>query len=202
MRPPIGGFLYGLSLACHVFTMFSLSVVDHLRLNFRLVVQNYSAHARAAERFATAALRTKLAILVLLALATTSIVLSLFRPERGYQIAAVVMASAAFSVYVMAIAYGIESRVHSHRMLAHRLWPICEQYRGLLTEIQDGLLDTAAILRRREILSEQVHAIYEQGFGVDQQAFETMRQPPLDSGGDTPTDAQLDQLVPAARKAG
>src|SRR5688572_27589687 len=110
--------------------MFSLSVVDHLRLNFRLVVQNYSAHARAAERFAAGALRVKLTILVLFALATSSIVLSLFRPERGYQIAAVAIAAVAFTVYVMAIAYGIEARVHSHRMLAHRLWPICEQYRG------------------------------------------------------------------------
>lgn len=182
--------------------MFSLSVVDHLRLNFRLVVQNYSAHARAAERFAAGALRVKLTILVLFALATSSIVLSLFRPERGYQIAAVAIAAVAFTVYVMAIAYGIEARVHSHRMLAHRLWPICEQYRGLLTEIQDGLLDTPAILRRREVLSEQVHAIYEQGFGVDQQAFESMRQPPLENGGEAASDAELDQLVPAARKAG
>ena len=94
-----------------MFTMFSLSVVDHLRLNFRLVVQNYSAHARAAERFATAALRTKLALLVLFALATASIGLSLFRPERAFQIAAVVMASVAFTVYVMSIAFGIEARV-------------------------------------------------------------------------------------------
>ena len=182
--------------------MFSLSVVDHLRLNFRLVAQNYSAHARAAERFATAALRVKVTILALFAIATGAIVLSLFRPERGYQIAAVIIAAVAFTVHVMAIAYGVEARVHSHRMLAHRLWPMCERYRGLLTEIQDGLLDTATILHRREILSEQVHAIYEQGFGVDQQAFESMRQLPLDSDGEAVTDAQLDQLVPAARKAG
>jgi len=182
--------------------MFSLSVVDHLRLNFRLTLQNYSAHAKAAERFAAAALRVKLAILVLFALATASIVLSLFRPERGYQIAAVVIAAVAFTLQVMAIAYGIEARVHSHRMLAHRLWPICERYRGLLTEIQDGLLDTAAILHRREILSEQVHAIFEQGFGVDQQAFESLRQLPPESNGEPATDAQVDHLIPATRKAG
>jgi hypothetical protein len=182
--------------------MFTLSVVEHLRLNFGLVVQNYTAHARAAERLAAAALKAKMATLALFALATASIALSLFRPGREYQIAAAVIAGVAFIVHVMTLAYGIEARVASHRLIAHRLWLTCERYRGLLTEIQDGLVDTAAILHRREILSEQVHMIYEQGFPVDQQAYESMRQLPLESTGEVITDAQLDQLVPAARKAG
>jgi conflict system pore-forming effector with SLATT domain len=182
--------------------MFSLSVIEHLRLNFGLVVQNYTAHARAAERLAAIALKAKMATLGLLALATGSIVLSLFRPAREYQIAAAVIAGVALAVYVATVAYGIEARVYSHRLIAHRLWLMCERYRGLLTEIQDGLVDDAAILHRREILSEQVHATYEQGFPLDQQAFESMRQRPLESSGDAITAAQLDQLVPVARKAG
>ena len=182
--------------------MFSLSVVDHLRLNFGLVVQNYTAHARAAERLAAVALKAKMVILALLGLATGSIALSLFRPERGYQIAAAIIASVAFAVHVMTLVYGVDARVYSHRLLAHRLWLMCDRYRGLLTEIQDGLVDDAAILSRREILSEQVHAIYEQGFPVDQQAYESMRQRPLESGSEAITDAQLDLLVPVARKAG
>jgi hypothetical protein len=181
--------------------MFSLSVVEHLRLNFGLVVQNYTAHARAAERLASVAFKAKLLILALFALATGSIVLSLFRPERGYHIAAAVIAGVAFAVYVVGMAYGIDARVHSHRLLAHRLWLMCERYRGLLTEIQDGLVDTAAILHRGEMLGEQAHAIYEQAFPADQQAFESLRQLPLESSGEAITDAQLDQLVPV-RKAG
>ena len=181
--------------------MFSLSVVEHLRLNFGLVVQNYTSHARAAERLAAIALKAKMATLGLLALATGSIVLSLFRPAREYQIVAAVIAGVAFAVQVVIVAYGIEARVASHRLIAHRLWLMCERYRGLLTEIQDGLVEDAAILTRREVLSEQVHAIYEQGFPLDQQAFETMRQRPLENRGDAITDAQLDELVPVARKA-
>ena len=182
--------------------MFSLSVVEHLRLNFGLVVQNYTVHARAGERLAAAALKAKMVILALFALATGSIVLSVFRPERGYQIAAAVIACVAFAVHVMTLVYGVDARVYSHRLLAHRLWLMCDRYRGLLTEIQDGLVDNATILHRREILSEQLHAIYEQGFPVDQQAYESMRQLPLESGSEAITDAHLDQLVPVARKAG
>jgi hypothetical protein len=147
------------------------------------------------------ALKAKMAILALFALATFSIVLSLFRPAREYQIAAAIIAAVAFAAYVIAVVYGIEARVASHRLLAHRLWLLCERYRALLTEIQDGLVDDAAILRRRELLSEQVHAIYEQGFAVDQQGLESLRQLPLEKRGDTISDAQIDQLVPVARKA-
>ena len=111
------------------------------------------------------------------------------------------MAGLAFAVHLVTVAYGIEARVSNHRLIAHRLWLTCERYRGLLTEIQDGLVDTNTILQRREILSEQVHAIYEQGFPVDQQAFEGMRQLPLENSGEAITGAQLDQLVPAGRKA-
>ena len=182
--------------------MFSLSVVEHLRLNFGLVLQNYTAHARAGERLASAALKAKMVTLVLFALATGSIVLSLFRPGRGYQIAAAVIAGVALAVHVMTVAYGVDARVYAHRLLAHRLWMMCERYRGLLTEIQDELVDHAAILHRREALSEQLHTIYEQGFPFDQQAFESIRQVPLESGPEAITDAQLDQLVPVARKAG
>jgi len=181
--------------------MFSLNVIEHLRLDFGLVVQNYTAHARAAERLAAIALKAKMAILGLFALATFSIVLSLFRPAREYQIAAAIIATVAFVAYVTTLAYGVDGRVSSHRLIAHRLWLLCERYRALLTEIQDGLVDAAAILQRRETLGEQVHAIYEQGFPVDQQAFETMRQLPFEGGGEAMTDAKIDQLVPVARNA-
>jgi hypothetical protein len=180
--------------------MFSLSVVEHLRLNFGLVVQNYTAHARAADRLAAVALKAKMGILGLFALATGTMVLSLFRPAREYQIIAAVIAGIAFAGQAVTVGYGIEARILSHRLLAHRLWMICERYRGLLTEIQDGLVDDAAILHRRETLIEQVHATYEQGFPLDEPAFESMRQLPLETSGEPITDARLDQLVPAARK--
>jgi hypothetical protein len=127
--------------------------------------------------------------------------LSLFRTGREYQIAAAVVAGVALAAQVVMIAYGIEARVHSHRLLAHRLWLVCEQYRALLTEIQDGLVDHDTILRRRDSLSERVHAIYDQPFPIDQRAFESLRQLPLDNQGGPITDAQLDLLVPANRKA-
>jgi hypothetical protein len=181
--------------------MFALGVIEHLRLNCDLVVQNYTTHARAADRLAALSLKAKMVMLALSALAALSIVLTLFRPAREYQITAAILATAALALQIASVAYGIEARVHSHRLLAHRLWLMCEQYRGLLTEIHDGLLDNASILRRREMLSEQLHAMYEQGFPIDQQAFESMRQPQNEGAGEPSADSETTEVVPA-RKAG
>jgi hypothetical protein len=160
--------------------MFSLSVIEHVRLNFSLAVKNYNAHARAAERLAALTLKCRIAVLTLFAAATAAIIVSLFRPGREYQVAAAALASIALVAQVFFVAWGLESRVYAHRSFAHRLWLVCERYRSLLAEIRDGVVDDAAILRRRETLSEQMHAVYEQGFPVDQQAFEAARQPVSD----------------------
>src|SRR4029450_2132710 len=125
-------------------------VIQGVRLNFGLVVQNYTVHARAAERLAALALKAKIVILAVFALSTWAIVLSVFRPAREYQIAAAVIASIALALQLVAVAYGLEAGVYPHGLIAHRLWLMCERYRSLLGEIQDGLVDNATILRRSE----------------------------------------------------
>ena len=181
--------------------MFTLSVVEHLRIDFGLVVQNYTVHARAAERLASMALRAKLAILVLLSTATGAMVVSLFRPGRAFQIVAAVLAGLALAGHGILVTLSLETRVYAHRSLAHRLWLMCERYRSLLSEIHDGLVGEAAILQRRDALSEQVHAIYDPGCSVDQQAYESLRQLPFDPH--IASAEQIDQLLPeSARKAG
>jgi hypothetical protein len=181
--------------------MFSVSVIEHIRLNCGVVVQNYTVHARAAERLAATALKARMTILGLLALATAATLFALFRPAREYQIAASVIAGVGFVVYVAMMAYGIEARVHSHRLLSHRLWLLAERYRGLLAEIQDGLVDHAAILNRREMLSEQAHSIYEQGLPIDQPGYESMRLL-LEGGVEQLAGPPISQAMPAARNAG
>jgi hypothetical protein len=180
--------------------MFCVSVVDHVRLNFGHVIRNYSVHARAAERMAALALKLRLTVLALLSLATATMVLSLFSAGRGYQIAAAVMAGLALAGHIAYVAIGVESRVYSHRLFAHRLWVMCERYRSLLAEIQDGLIDEAAILHRRDALIEQVHASYEQGFSVDQPAYEGTRQLALGNDPGAMSEQQIDQFLPASAR--
>jgi hypothetical protein len=155
--------------------MFQLSVVDHVRLDFGHVAQNYTLHAEAAERLAGLVLKVRITILVLLAIATAAAIASLILPGRYNQIGAAIATALALLVYVVYVAVALEGRVHAHRSCAHRLWLLCERYRALLAETQDKLLDQATFLQRRDDLIQQLHSVYEQPFPLDQRVFGDMR---------------------------
>jgi conflict system pore-forming effector with SLATT domain len=96
--------------------------------------------------------------------------------------------------------------VNAHRSCAHRLWLVCDRYRSLLGEIEDGLLDTAGILQRRDELSAQVHAAYDQGFSLDQNAYEGARQMAehtehTEAGGDEEGTDERHDVLPASLHA-
>jgi hypothetical protein len=156
--------------------MFRLSVLDHVRLNFDRTSQNYTVHARAAERLAALTTKVRMGVLMLIGVATAAAMTSLLVPRRPFQVAAAIAAGLAFVAHASYLAAGVEGRVNAHRSCAHRLWLVCDRYRSLLGEIEDGLLDPASILQRRDELSAQVHAAYDQGFSLDQNAYEGLRQ--------------------------
>ena len=155
--------------------MFRISVVDHIRLNFDRTRQNYTLHARAAERLAVTTARVRIGVLILLAVAAVTAAASLVE-GRYFQIAAAITAGLAFAAHAAYLAIGVEGRVHAHRACAQRLWQVCDRYQSLLSEIEDGMLDRASILQRRDELSAQEHAAYEQPFALDQKAYESARQ--------------------------
>ena len=155
--------------------MFRISVVDHIRLNFDRTSQNYTLHAKAAERLAVTTARIRIGVLILLAIAAVAAATSLVEPGRPFQIAAAIAAGVAFAAHAAYLAIGVEGRVHAHRSCAQRLWLVCDRYQSLLSEIEDGLLDRASVLQRRDELSAQVDAAYDQAFSLDQKAYEGAR---------------------------
>jgi conflict system pore-forming effector with SLATT domain len=157
--------------------MFSLTVIDHVRLDCEHVARNYTMHARAADRFASLSFGVRIVMAALLAAAAAACVSSALLPARFYQLAAVGATTAAMIGFALYSVLGLEARVSAHRSFAHRLWIVTERYRSLLAEANDGIVDVNAILRRRDELIEQVHAIYERGFAVDQPAYEAVRLP-------------------------
>lgn len=157
--------------------MFSLTVVDHVRLDSDHITQNYTVHARAAERIVGIVFACRIVITALLAIATATTIAALLVSGRGYQITAVVSAALALFAFTVYVVLGLEGRLFAHRSFAHRLWLVSERYRSLLAEVHDGIVDTPALLRRRDELIRDLHAIYEFGFGADQAGHESVRLP-------------------------
>jgi hypothetical protein len=159
--------------------MFSLTIVDHVRLDSEHVAQNYTVHARAAERIVGLVFTTRIVIMALLAVAVSSTIADLILSGRGYQVTAVVTTALALLAFAVYAVLGLEARLFAHRSFAHRLWLASEHYRSLLAEVQEGIVDQPTLLRRRDELINEVHTIYEFGFGVDQAAHESVRLPAL-----------------------
>ena len=159
--------------------MFSLTVVDHVRLDSDHVAQNYTVHARAAERIVRILFVLRLVIAVLLAAATCTAVMSLMTGGGGMQIATLVLVAAALCAFAVSASIGLEARLFSHRAFAHRLWLISERYRSLLSEFADGTIDGSALIRRRDELIRDLYTIYEFNFSIDQDGHESLRLAPI-----------------------
>ncbi|HEY2908162.1 MAG TPA: hypothetical protein VGJ29_19815 [Vicinamibacterales bacterium] len=159
--------------------MFSLNVVDHVRLDSEHIAQNYTVHARAAERIVGIVFWCRVIIATLLVVATSATVANLLISGRNYQIAAVVATALSLFGFAVYAVLGLEARLFAHRSFAHRLWLMSERYRSLLAEVQEGMVSTPELLRRRDELIHDVHAIYEFAFGAEQAGHESVRLPPL-----------------------
>ena len=158
--------------------MFSVTTLDLVRLDSDHVAQNYTVHARAAERLAGAAFTSRIVIVSLLTAAAAAAIATLLEPSRPYEIATAATATLALVAFAIYAVLGLEARVSAHRQIAHRLWLVAERYRALVAEINDGLADAGLVLRRRDELMYELHAIYERGFAADQPGRELARLPP------------------------
>jgi|SRR5579872_818564 len=159
--------------------MFALSVIDQVRLESEQAARNYTVHARAAERIASLVFRTRIAITALLTVATATAITNLLFPSRPYLVAAVIGSAFALFAFVVYEGLGLEARLYAHRSFAHRLWLVSERYRSLLSEVNEGGIDAAMLVRRRDELINQLHATYDFPFGADQAGYELGRLPPL-----------------------
>jgi hypothetical protein len=155
--------------------MFSLTVVDHVRLDSEQIAQNYTVHARAAERIVGLVFTCRIVITALLAAATFAAIGTLFFTGRAYPIAAVVATTLALFAFATYAVLGLEARLVAHRAFAHRLWLLSERYRSLLSEVHEGMVEESTLLRRRDELIHDAHAIYEFGLGADQPGHEGVR---------------------------
>jgi hypothetical protein len=175
--------------------MFNLTIVDHIRLSFGHVAQNYTRHAQAADRLAALALNARLAILVLMGISVGLSAGVALGAGRTVQIALVVTLLIAFLTYALVASIGVEERLLGHRYRANRLWLLSERYRALLAEVHDGLLDRDAIIARRDALIQQFGDIDEQGLAAPSAARGRSR---AQSPARALTEEQIDEYLPLA----
>ena len=176
--------------------MFQLSVIDHIRLSFASAAAAYEGHAEAASRLARWGWYSRIGLLTLLGLASGADLLAL-QWGRPYLIAGVVLSALAFAACALWVGLDLEPRIHAHRSSAAKLWLLCEEYRALLAETQDQLLDAASVTARRDRLAQEVRSVFEYAPPADKDTYAIARKA---FGGVKRigySDAEIDALLPA-----
>jgi hypothetical protein len=154
--------------------MFSLSLVDTLRLAFGQVVYHHKSHSRAASFLARCsryfrAGETLLTLGVLIAAVGAA-----FGKGSNYAVTAAVLASLLLLLFLLHVTFDLESMARAHHVCSIRLWHVREQYRALLSDLHDGAIEPESARTRRNALIEEVTAIYDSAPPLTRRVSEEM----------------------------
>jgi hypothetical protein len=141
--------------------MFQLTLLDHLRLTFGHVAHRYSAHLKIAHvraRWSRWLQAAEALLMAGLLFASLSLVAG-----RGqvYAIACAVLATVALVLVLIRLAFDLEASARANAWCAARLWHIRERYQAVLSDLADGAIDVEAARVRRDVLMNDLIAIYE-----------------------------------------
>jgi hypothetical protein len=182
--------------------MFSLTLVDHLRLTFGHIIHTHQTHARLAARHAAWSRWTQgLEALFVLATAAASAAL-LATGVPAYAIVAAVAGTSAAIVLLLRIVLEFDRRVTTHRVCSARLWHLREQYRALLADLKDGQLTIEAARDRRDVLMSRLQAVYEDAPPAERAMYEVAHASISGAHEGTLSDEEIDQFLPVSLQKG
>jgi hypothetical protein len=141
--------------------MFSLTLLDHLRLTFSQVVERHKAHTHTAQSHARWNRRLRGSEALLMGGVGISAVGAAFGHGQVLAIVAAVLASTALIILLVHLTFDFETSAHAHATCSAHLWQVRERYRALLSDLHDGVLDVAEARLRRDKLMDELRVIYD-----------------------------------------
>lgn len=165
--------------------MFQMDVTQQVRLSYEGIETAREAHAKAAIRLTRVSFWLRCAVLVLTGGAAMAAAIAT-RGDHRWALATAILASASFALSAAYVGFNQQPRIHGHRASAARLWLVCEQYRTLLAEMHDGLVDLPAMRERRHELLQETAAIFEHTAPDDRETLEIARRALHGAGGYVP----------------
>ena len=178
------------------------SLEDQVRECFGRVVYSHKTHEKMADRCAETLRRYKLAQIAISALTASGVVSIIVFDGLWLKLATGLLSLA--SLWVSSYMKGFDPGATSqkHRDAAASLWPIRESYQSLLTDLRTGSIDLAEGRRQRDVLQEQLAAIYKGAPRTDGKAYGEAQGALKHNEELTFSDAEIDAFLPTSlRKA-
>ena len=176
--------------------MFALSLIDTLRLAFGQVVYHHKSHAQVAASL-TRWSRWLRAVQTLLMLAVVfTSVAAAFGKGQQYAVASAVLASLALLIFILHVLFDFETAARAHHAWHTRLWHVREQYRALLSDLNDGAINADAARAKRNALMEEVNAIHAVAPSLTRRVFTATRTAARDDEETALADEEIDRFLP------
>jgi conflict system pore-forming effector with SLATT domain len=157
--------------------MFALSLVDTLRLAFGQVVYHHKSHSRAASSLARCSRYFRASETLLLMGVVITALAAAFGKGQPYAISAAALATLVLLLFLIHLSFDFESLARTHHVCSTRLWHVREQYRSLLADLHDGAIDPEVARTKRNLLMEEVRAVYDSAPPFTRRVFKMSREP-------------------------
>ena len=175
--------------------MFQITLAEHVRLSFGSALAAYEGHAEAAAKLSRRSSNARLALLGLSALAA---LVSAIAVPAGYglHLTSAILTVAVFGACATYVGLNQHLLIYGHRVSAAKLWVICEQYRALLAEMQEDLIDLPSLQARRHALLTESAAVMELAAPDDRYTYEIAKAALSGPRGDGYPDSLIDRCLP------
>ena len=175
--------------------MFDLSLMDTLRLGFGQVVHHHRSHTDAGASAARWGRWLRAGETILLTGVAMSAAAAAFGRGPAYAIASAVMAGVALLLFLIHAVFDVDAVARAHQVCSTRLWRMREQYRALLSDLNDGAIGEEAARLRRNVLMEELGAIYDAAPPLARRVFKAPRN---EEGAEelALTDQEIDRFLP------
>ena len=176
--------------------MFSLTLLDHLRLTFSQVVERHKAHMNTAQSHARWSRRLRGSEALLIGGVTIAAIGAASGDGRAFGVVAAVLAGAALIILLVHLTFDFEASAQAHATCSAHLWHIRERYRALLSDLHDGVLDVAEARLRRDKLMEELRIVYEKTPISQLKDYQAARRPTEASDGSEIADEDVKLFPP------
>ncbi len=176
--------------------MFSLTLLDHLRLTFSQVVERHKAHMNTAQSHARWNRRLRGSEALLMGGVTIAAVGSAFGDGRAFGIVAAVLAGSALIILLVHLTFDFESSAQSHATCSTHLWQIRERYRALLSDLHDGVVEVAEARLRRDKLMDELRIVYEKTPVTQLKDYQALRRSTESTDGADLADEEVKLFLP------
>lgn len=144
---------------------------SQVRECFGRIVWTHKTHEKCSNIYKDKLDRLKLTEIILSALVTTSLLISIFGSNSIGTIIAAIFSTALLIIQIYTKDYDLQKYSKDHAVVAHKLWNIRELYISLLADIKSGIITVDDIKTQRDELQQQLNLVYKDAPRTNTKAY-------------------------------